>query len=73
MVLNKKYIHQKLPHIDKLITENFETLLKKSEVIVITHMEKILEQMHIPQDKIIIDLVRIKTLENHPNYKGICW
>lgn len=70
---NKSYIEEKLPHINNLILNDLNNLVKESEVIIIANKEKEFESLKVPEDKFIIDLVRIKNLEKNKNYFGICW
>jgi len=70
---NKSFIEEKLPHINNLIMNDLNSLVKESEVIIISNKEKEFEALKVPEDKLIIDLVRIKNLEKNKNYTGICW
>lgn len=67
--INKAIVH----HIYNYLVQDMDELIRDSELIVITNKEKIFEEMNIPEEKMVIDLVRVKGLESHPNYNGICW
>lgn len=71
---NKEYIAGSIPHLDKILKTSREECIENAEIIVITKKDadllKLKEQM---KDKIIIDFVRIKELENMDNYQGLCW
>ena len=71
--VNKTYIENKLPHIEKILKADLNEVLEDGEVIVITNKEDEFKDLSIAEDKIIIDLVRINGLEGHGNYHGICW
>ncbi|WP_370390326.1 nucleotide sugar dehydrogenase [uncultured Winogradskyella sp.] len=73
---NKDYINSHIPHIYKLLKEDINQVIDHSEVIVIgnnaSEFYDILKQ--IPDNKIIIDLVRVdKDRTSNGNYVGICW
>lgn len=70
---NKSYIKEKLPHINKLLVKNVKHLIEQSEILIISNKEKEFESVKIPGNKYIVDFVRIKNLEKHGNYNGICW
>ena len=71
---NKSYIDTHIPHLSKLITDNFKELINFSEIIVITQKLKILDDINLEiENKKIIDLIRISDKSNTPNYEGICW
>ena len=74
---NKEYIEKGIPHISSLITTEISDIVDHSDLIVVGNkgeeFEKILENT--PDDKVVIDLVRIKsdTKGLPEGYNGICW
>jgi GDP-mannose 6-dehydrogenase len=72
---NKSFIDEHLPHLSELIVGDVETAIEMADVVLINHRnfpgEKYRELLK--TKKAIIDLVRIQSLEDLPNYKGLCW
>jgi GDP-mannose 6-dehydrogenase len=72
---NKAFINERLPHLSDLVTDDLESAIKNNDVVVINHknfdaepFKELLKDKHA-----VIDLVRVKDLEDLPNYKGLCW
>lgn len=70
---NKSYIIERLPHLDNLLITDIPEALNWAEQVVITNREKEYEEIYIPENKRILDLVRISKFENHPLYDGLLW
>jgi len=72
---NKTFIYNKLPHINKLLKNNFTDFIKDIEVLVISIYDEELNQyLNYCSDEIeIIDLIRISGHKNGGKYEGICW
>jgi GDP-mannose 6-dehydrogenase len=72
---NKAYINERLPHLSEHISSDLETAIAENDVVIISHRNFDAKQFrHLLQKKAaIIDLVRIRDLEELPNYEGICW
>jgi GDP-mannose 6-dehydrogenase len=73
---NKDYINSHIPHIYKLLKEDINEVINSSDVIVIGNNSKEFKEAlnNIPNDKLIIDFVRIdKQKTTKDNYIGICW
>ncbi len=73
---NKDFIAAHIPHISRLMEEKMEDVIARSEVLVIGNNSPEFNDVlsMIPEDKVIIDLVRIqKEKTSEGNYKGICW
>ncbi len=73
---NKDYILNKIPHISKLMVENIEDVLSRSEVIIIGNGSKefanISERLN--DSQVIVDFVRLgDRLPEQGRYDGICW
>ncbi|PEQ95225.1 GDP-mannose dehydrogenase [Bacillus sp. AFS006103] len=72
---NKEFIQAKIPHIQHFVTDDLETVITESDVVVITNKEK--EFDHIIEkypSKIIVDLVRAWSEVNYSgNYEGLSW
>jgi len=71
---NKDFIEQRIPHLSKILTDDFNFVVSKSDVLVITHNERKFSMLNkkFPKKK-IIDLARITDKQSHVNYNGICW
>lgn len=70
---NKSYIIEKLPHLDNLLVTNLKEAINWAEIIVIMNKEIGYEQLQIPDNKYIVDFVRISKFESHPHYFGLLW
>jgi GDP-mannose 6-dehydrogenase len=72
---NKAYINERLPHLSQHISNNLEAAIAENDVVIISHRNFDAKQYrHLLKEKTaIIDLVRIRDLEELPNYEGICW
>jgi len=73
---NRQYINEKIPHLEKIITDNLDEVINRCELIVVANNEK--EFADLPSrypDLKIIDLVGI--IADHEkargNCQGICW
>ncbi len=71
--VNKTFIQSKLPHIEKILKADIQEVIKWSEIVVIANREEEFGNIVLAGNQIILDLVRIKELEKHRNYYGICW
>ena len=71
---NKEFLFQHLPHIDQILSNSLPNLLNENEIIVITQKvgSENLPLFRNIRNK-IIDLVRIKELEDLDGYEGISW
>ena len=72
---NEAFINERLPHLSELIVTDLATAISSSDVIIINHRDfdaasyrNLLKEKHA-----VIDLVRINSLEDMPNYEGLCW
>ncbi|HEY8893813.1 MAG TPA: nucleotide sugar dehydrogenase [Niastella sp.] len=72
---NKSYINERLPHLSEHLSNDLENAISQNDVVVISHRNfDARHYHHLLKDKTaIIDLVRIRDLEELPNYEGICW
>ena len=71
---NKDYIQKHIPHLQRLITDDLEQVVRNSEVLVITHKnEEFKALFESYNDKLFIDLARITDHNHMKNYEGICW
>ena len=72
---NREYLKSKNFILADLMTEDINDILKRSEIIVVHHkIQSLIPQlMHIPRNKIIVDLAYIKELRRKQNYIGINW
>lgn len=74
---NKAYIDKFIPHLSSLISDDLEDIIKNTDTVVINHkLDEVVEVLEKYPNKIIIDLVNIKSLvsfKEESNYNGICW
>jgi len=71
---NREYIDHHLPHLADLITDDLDSVIGDSEVLVVSHKNaEFREPLRQIVDKPIIDLVRLFETTDQPNYQGICW
>ena len=73
---NKDYLMDHIPHISGIIKESMDEVIRGSDVIVIGNKAPEFKNIidTIPEDKIILDLVRIDNNRvSEGNYVGICW
>lgn len=70
---NKDYINTHIPHLSELLINSIDEVIKKSELIIITHKIDNIEDYIIKyRNKKFIDLVGVLDGEQE-NYEGICW
>ena len=70
---NKSVITEKLPHLNSMLQDDMESLVKWAEIIIIANSDEAFKAIKIRKGQTVIDLVRIKELEGENGYKGICW
>ena len=70
---NKSVITEKLPHLNSMLQDDMEYLVKWAEIIIIANSDEAFKAIKIRKGQTVIDLVRIKELEGENGYKGICW
>ena len=73
---NFKYLYEKLPDIDDMLTINQNHFLNKIDLVVIFNSYPNLNQwlLNVNSDKPILDLIRIgKEYEKRENYYGLYW
>lgn len=74
---NKEYILKKIPYVSKFITDDPDTVIQSSDVIVVVNKEAEFGDMleKAPEDKVIYDLVNINSGNGFKgnNYIGINW
>ena len=72
---NKEYINTKIPHLASLLTDDPESLIENSDVIIVNTKEsefvRLIEKV---DNKVVIDFVRLdEGLLSKSNYQGINW
>jgi GDP-mannose 6-dehydrogenase len=75
MGTNRAYINAHIPHLAELISNDLDTVLASSDLVIIANKEPEFQNLG-PRchGKHIVDLVRIAGLETHPGgYDGIAW
>lgn len=70
---NKSVIMEKLPHLNSLLCDKIEDVTEWAEMLVISTKEDAFKQLKPKSNQPVLDLVRIKELENEDNYNGLCW
>jgi len=71
---NKAYIDEHIPHLSKLVVDDLDQVVNKSETVVITHNEPEFKDLNRKYPDVhFIDLVKIKEGGSSGNYEGICW
>lgn len=72
---NKDFIQKKIPHLQKLVTDDLDAVICDSDVIVIANKEKeFIEMLKKYPNKIVLDLVRIsKDIDYEGYYEGLSW
>ena len=74
---NRRYIEQTIPHISSLMSSSLGDVLETSEVVLISKTGRQFSEAieALPDDRIVIDLVRLFAQPNgRPHlYDGICW
>ena len=73
---NKDYLNSHIPHIYKLLKKDVREVIQHSDVLVIGNNAPEFGDLlkTVPDDTIVIDLVRVdKSKTSKDNYIGICW
>lgn len=73
---NREYILNTIPHINRLMVDNIQEIIKQAEVIVIGNNAPEFKSVvgSLRPEQIVIDLIRIGEIESaHLNYDGLCW
>jgi GDP-mannose 6-dehydrogenase len=75
MGANKAEIERRIPKIQSYVTDSFQDVLDKTEVLVLSQKEPgIADLVRARTDKVFIDLVRVNpSLRSGGNYIGIAW
>ena len=72
---NKEYIESRIPHLSKLLTDDLNSLINNSDVLILSNNEsEFKEALQNVSNKIIIDMIRIEdSIKQKNNYIGINW
>lgn len=75
---NRQYIEEVIPHIGSLLCSSIETVLQKSDVVVIGTggLDHDTVRRNLRADQIVIDFVNLdhtRRLDSPARYEGICW
>lgn len=74
---NREYLEERLPHISRLLREEWKQVVQESEVIVVNKKSDLYRTLpEVAGDrKLVIDLVRNFKTESFPRgaYQGLCW
>lgn len=73
---NLSYVRTHLPHLADLLSDNIDEVCDESDLIVIGNRDKRYDDVvsRSPQDKSIVDLVRIAPeMQSNGRYTGLCW
>jgi GDP-mannose 6-dehydrogenase len=73
---NKQYVNEKIPHLEKIITDDLDEVINNCDLIIVANKEE--QYADLPSrypDKDIIDLVRIEGgfETSREGYQGFCW
>ena len=70
---NKSVIASKLPHLNLMLQEELCDVTEWADCIIIANKDEAFREARIAIGTPIIDLVRIKELEEQDGYSGLCW
>jgi len=70
---NKSVVEEHLPHISSMLKDHIEDVTDWAEVLIVTYKDSLFTGIQPHEGQVLIDLVRIKELENLPNYEGLWW
>lgn len=74
---NKDYIESRIPHLSKLLVDNLDYVIDKSDVLVVCNKEKeFIQKLSAIKGKTIVDLVRLPAhneVKAENTYHGINW
>lgn len=72
---NRSFALQSIPHLAELLTQDLNTVISRSEVLIVCHRldETHWSQLDWPKDQCIIDLVGVDLLKERPGYEGVYW
>ena len=75
---NKDYISKHVPHINELLTDDFEELILQSDIIIVGNrsQETLTALSQINQSQLVIDLIRLPDIAQwraRGNYQGVAW
>ncbi len=70
---NKSVISEKLPHLNNMLQDSLSDVVEWAEVLIISNKENEFKTIPHNANQLVLDLVRIAELENHPQYVGLCW
>ena len=72
---NKSLLENELPHINKRLKNDLNSVIENSEILVIGNSDEKFKNIDFSdyKDKIFIDLMRVKSDKSHNNYIGIAW
>lgn len=77
MGANKDFIMNKIPFVSKFITDDPDSIIRDSDVVIVVNNDKSFQDIlnRVPDNKIIYDLTNIDFSQrcNNSNYFGICW
>ena len=70
---NKEFLYEKLPHINDILVNEIDDLVKNIDCVIISNKDKEVETL-LTKNIEIIDLARIrKDVDDVDNYEGLCW
>lgn len=70
---NKSVVEERMPHISSMLKDDIEAITNWAEVIIIANNDPLFTGISVKEAQIIVDLVRIKELEQLPMYHGLWW
>ncbi len=70
---NKSVVEELLPHISSMLKDDIKDVIDWADLLIVTYKDSLFADIHPRDGQIIIDLVRIKELEEQANYNGLWW
>lgn len=73
---NRQYVNEKIPHLEKIITDDLDEVIRNSELIIVANKEEqYADVLSRYPEKNIIDLVKIDggVETSRERYQGFCW
>ncbi len=70
---NKSVIASRLPHLNNMLCETLEEVTEWADVLIVANKDEAFKTIVPKPSQHLIDLVRIKELEDGEGYEGLCW
>lgn len=70
---NKSVIASRLPHLNNMLCESLDEVTEWADVLIVANKDEAFKTIVPKPSQHLIDLVRIKELEDGEGYEGLCW